>query len=86
MCRAILSGRLFSDSMDVVADLLRPLLRYETSSHCKNSNLISFRVVRAVLCVAFTCMLACVGLFHSMPLYSNAIRLGFVEQLVHQCA
>jgi hypothetical protein len=34
MFDAVLSRRLCSDGMDVVADLLKPLLRYDTNSHC----------------------------------------------------
>ena len=37
---AILSHRLCSDRMDVVADLLEPLLRYDTSSHPNDLNLL----------------------------------------------
>ena len=40
VCDAVLSRRLRGDSMDALADLLKSLLRYDTSSHRNQSNLM----------------------------------------------
>jgi hypothetical protein len=40
VCHAVLSRRLCGDSMDVLADVLKPLRRYDMSSHRNQSNLI----------------------------------------------
>ncbi len=39
VCHSVLSRRLCGDSVDVLADLLKPLRRYDMSSHRNHSSL-----------------------------------------------
>ena len=94
VCHAVLPHRLCGDSMDILADLLKPLLRYDTNlppqrveSHLFGVWAFPFSVleVLGIVCITHICVHARVDASSSTPtecLSSIRMRLNlFVGQL-----